>query len=331
MTATKTINWGIVGLGKIANAFAKDLALIPNANLRAVASRAKQKAKEFAKEHQAEKAYGSYKKLFKDKSIDIVYIATPHDSHAALSIAAMKAGKAVLCEKPLAVNKEQVKKMIKTAKKQKVFMMEAFWSKFNPSVKQSIDLAKSGRIGEVNYVNVDFCFYKEAPAESRMFNLDLAGGALLDVGVYPVFLAYSIFGKPKEILATSRFHDTGADIQTAAILKYDKGIANVFCGFASESDTVAKIYGTKGRIFIDSRWHETQSYRIIEGSGSEQKQEIKVNPTRGKGFTYEIVECMQCLTENKLESDNWSHKNSLELMIILDEIRKQCGLKYPFE
>ena len=331
MIATKKINWGIIGLGNIANAFAKDLSLVPNATLRAVASRTKKKAKEFAKNHGAEKAYGSYEKLFKDDAIDIIYIATPHNSHANLSIAAMKAGKAVLCEKPLAVNKKQVKKMIKTAKKQKVFMMEAFWSKFNPSVKQSIDLAKNGRIGDVNYVNVDFSFYKEAPVESRMFNLELAGGALLDVGVYPVFLAYSIFGKPNKILATARFHETGADIQTAAILKYKKGIANVFCGFASESDTVAKIYGTRGRIFIDSRWHETQSYRIVDGSGSNQKQEIKVNPTRGKGFTYEIEECMKCLSENKLESDHWSHKNSLELITIVDEIRKQCGLKYPFE
>jgi len=181
MIATKKINWGIIGLGNIANAFAKDLSLVPNATLRAVASRTKKKAKEFAKNHGAEKAYGSYEKLFKDDAIDIIYIATPHNSHANLSIAAMKAGKAVLCEKPLAVNKKQVKKMIKTAKKQKVFMMEAFWSKFNPSVKQSIDLAKNGRIGDVNYVNVDFSFYKEAPVESRMFNLELAGGALLDL------------------------------------------------------------------------------------------------------------------------------------------------------
>ncbi len=327
----KTVNWGIIGLGNIANHFANDLALIPNAHLRAVASRTKKKAKEFAEKHKAEKAYGSYKKLLKDKTIDIIYIATPHDSHAELSIAAMKAGKAVLCEKPLAVNKKQVKKMIKTAKKQKVFMMEAFWSKFNPSVKQSIELAKNGRIGEVNYVNADFCFYKDAPPESRMFNLDLAGGSLLDVGVYPIFLAYSIFGKPKEILATARFHDTGADIQTAAILKYKKGIANIFCGFVSESDTVAKIYGTKGCIYIDSRWHETQSFRIIDGTGSNKMQEIKVNPTRGKGFTYEIEECMQCLHNGQLESDQWSHKNSLELITIVDEIRAQCGLKYPFE
>ena len=331
MLVTKTINWGIIGLGSIANSFAKDLALVPNAHLKGVASRTKKKAKEFAKEHHAEKAYGSYEKLFKDASIDIIYIATPHDSHAALSIAAMKAGKAVLCEKPLAVNAKQVKKMIKTAKKQKVFMMEAFWSKFNPSVKQCIDLAKSGRIGEVNYVNADFCFYKDAPAESRMFNLDLAGGSLLDVGVYPVFLAYSIFGKPEKILATARFHETGADIQTAAILKYKQGIANVFCGFVSESDTVAKIYGTKGRIYIDSRWHEAQSYRIVDGPNSNHNQEIVVKPTRGKGFFYEIQECMQCLQEGKLESEEWSHKNSLELITIVDEIRAQCGLKYPFE
>lgn len=331
MIANKTINWGIIGLGNIANAFAKDLALVPNAHLRGVASKSKEKAKEFAETHHAEKAYGSYKELFKDDSIDIIYIATTHDSHAALSIAAMKAGKAVLCEKPLAVNKKQVKKMIKTAKKKKVFMMEAFWSKFNPSVKQSIDLAKNGRIGEVNYINVDFSFYKEGAAESRLFNLDLAGGALLDVGVYPIFLAYSIFGKPKKILATARFHETGADIQTAAILKYKNGIANVFCGLASESDTVAKIYGTKGRIYIDSRWHEAQSYRIIDGVGSGKKQEIKVNPTRGKGFTYEIEECMRCLNEGKLESDQWSPKNSLELITIVDEIRAQCGLTYPFE
>ncbi len=326
----ETLRWGIIGLGKIAHSFCHDLQLVKNNTIAAVASRSLAKANNFAFQYGAKKSYGSYQELFEDPDVDIVYIGTPHNSHAEWSIAAMNAKKHVLCEKPLGVNQHQVKNMIETAQKNGVFFMEALWSRFNPSVKTCIELAKEGTaIGEVSYLNADFNFYRDVPDEHRMFNMNLAGGALLDIGIYPVFLAYSIFGVPEQILATSRFHRTGADLQTSAIFKYKNGIANLMSGFASQSDMRAKIQGTKGQIFIEPTWHEAQSYTIVNNETFESQHVLL--PTKGKGFTYEIEECVRCIAEGKLQSENWSHQNSLELIQILDEIRSQVGLKYPFE
>jgi predicted dehydrogenase len=262
----KIPRWGIVGLGKIARHFIHDLQLVETAKIGAVASRTLTKAKAFAAEYGVEKAYGSYADLFADPEIDIVYIATPHNSHAEISIQAMKAGKHVLCEKPMGLNQKEVAKIVAIAKKNQVFLMEAFWARFNPSIQSVFELVKNGAIGEVNYVNVDFTYYREDAPDSRMLNMNLGGGSLMDMGVYPCFLAYLILGKPDEILAAARFHETGADIQTSAIFKYKKGMANVMSGFASESDMVAKIYGTKGRIYLNRTWHESESYTIEMGN-----------------------------------------------------------------
>ena len=244
----------------------------------------------------------------------------------------MRAGKHVLCEKPLAVNQRQVQNMIDVARQQEVFMMEAFWSRFNPSIRAVLSLIRQGAIGEVNYVNVDFSVLRETPAEHRMVNKELAGGSLLELGVYPCFLVYMIFGQPMQVLATARLHQTGADMQTAALFKYPNGLCTILSGFASQSDMIAKIYGSKGRIYLNAVWHETQGYTLIregEGGGSEQK--TVTLPTQGKGFTYEIQECLDCIAQGRRESLLWSHQNSLDLIGITDEIRCQTGLTYPFE
>ena len=324
---TKQIRWGIIGSGKIANRFASDLELIDGAQLVAVASRSEERAKMFAEVNNVEKYYGSYDALFEDSEVDILYIATPHDSHMEHSINAMNAGKHVLCEKPIAVNKSQLQKMLEASKRNQVFLMEALWTRFNPSMLAVLEEIKSGTIGEVNYINADFCFYKEAPPESRMFNMNLAGGSLLDVGIYPIFLAYLIFGYPKEILATARFHETGADLHTSALLKYDEGIASINSGFTSKSDMSAKIYGTKGSIMMNEPWHHTDGYQIVKGGSSE----VHHHPLKGRGFSYEIEECNKCIRNNQLESDLWSHQNSLDLISILDKVRAVIGLRYPFE
>jgi len=324
---SKSINWGIVGSGKIANKFARDLFLVEGGQLVAVASRSLEKAKIFAEAHKVESYYDDYQSLYDDPQVDIIYIATPHDSHMEYSIKAMDAGKHVLCEKPIGVNNAQVQKMVEASNRNQVFLMEAFWTRFNPSMIEVLEKINKGEIGAVNYINADFCFYKEAPPESRMYNMDLAGGSLLDVGVYPIFLAYQIFGYPKEILATARFHETGADIQTAAIFKYEQGLANLTSGFASKSDMISKIYGSEGSIMMNAPWHHTNSYHIIKDGES---QLIK-HPLLGMGFSYEIEECHQCIRMNKIQSDLWSHQNSLDLISIADEIRNQIGLKYPFE
>jgi len=326
----KNIKWGILGLGKIAHAFVQDLQLVEGNEIVAVASRSTQRAKAFGDEYGVSTAYGSYDELFKNAAVEIIYIATPHDSHKELSIAAMNHGKHVLCEKPLAVNKTQVLEMVEAAKRNKVFLMEAFWARFNPSISEILARVKQGDLGEVNYVNADFTFSRNDEEDSRMLNMELAGGSLLDMGVYPIFLAYAIFGKPEQILATAHFHKTGADLQTAVILKYKNGIASLMSGFRSQSDMVARICGTKATITIDPIWHETQGYKLFYPKEQNQATSVSL-PTLGKGYSYEIMECMSCLKKGKLQSDKWSHQNSLEQMEILDEIRKQIGLKYPFE
>jgi len=321
------LKWGIVGLGNIANKFAKDLALVDNCELVAVASRSAEKAEEFSKEYGAKYFHSSYDDLYNNPEVDIIYIATPHNSHMKLAVEALKHKKHVLCEKPLAVNRSQVQKLIDASRSNNVFLMEAFWTRFNPSIEAVIARIKNNEIGEVNYINADFSFYRDADPESRMLNLELAGGSLLDVGVYPIFLSYLIMGYPDEILATSIKHETGADLQTSAILKYKNGLANVMSGFRSASDMVAKIYGTQGKIFIDKVWHESQGYKIENDDGL-----IPYSlPTKGRGFTYEIQECFDCIQKGRIESEKWSHQDSLNLISICDEIREQIGLRYPFE
>lgn len=325
------LRWGILGLGSIAHQFVQDLQLLDNHKVVAVASRTMSKAANFAKKYKVKKHYGLYETLLVDPDVDIIYVATPHNSHAEYSIAAMEEGKHVLCEKPLAVNRKQVAEMVQAAKDNQVFLMEAFWSRFNPTIQAVLEHVKNKTIGEVNYVNVDFTFYRNDSDDSRMLNMDLAGGSLLDMGVYPVFLAYSIFGIPDQILATGRFHNTGADLQAAAIFKYKNGIANMMSGFKSQSDMVAKIFGTKGSIFIHPIWHQTQGYTILNREKGEPEVQDFSLPTKGKGFTYEIEECRQCILQKRIESELWSHQHSIDLIGIVDDMRQQMNLKYPFE
>ena len=323
------LKWGIIGLGNIAHQFVQDLQLVAGVKIVAAASRSLEKARSFADQYNIPQFYGSYNKLITDPEVDIIYIATPHDSHARLGIEAMEAGKHVLCEKPMAVNSSQVEEMIAAAKASGVFLMEAFWSRFNPSIREALDRIERGDLGEVNYVNADFTFFRDDPDDSRMLNMDLAGGSLLDMGVYPVFLAYVVLGVPKAIRAISRPHTTGADLQTAAVFLYDHAMASMMSGFKSQSDMRARICGTLGSIFIEPIWHETQAYSFLDNrTGQEVKIEL---PTRGKGFTYEIEECIHCIQAGLLQSSSWTWKNSLELIGITDKIRQQIGLQYPFE
>jgi len=191
----KTPNWGILGLGKIANSFVQDLKLV-HSTIAAAASRSQQKANDFAQQYAISKAYGNYEALFEDPNVDIIYIATPHHAHADLAIKALNAGKHVLCEKPMGVNQKEVEGMVEAAKKNGVFLMEALWTRFNPTYQAIQKHLKNGDIGTVNFLNADFGFINKKPSEGRLLNINLAGGALLDIGIYPVFLAYSLFGKP---------------------------------------------------------------------------------------------------------------------------------------
>jgi predicted dehydrogenase len=319
------IKWGIIGLGKIAQQFASELQLVELAALCAVASRSLDKAQVFANRFECPKAYGSYEELFQDENIDILYIATPHDSHAELTIKALQNNKHVLCEKPIALHYHDALQMINTSKHYNKFFMEAFWTRFNPSVREALLHVQNGLIGNVKYLNADFAFAVENLVDNRMTDIKLGGGSLMDVGVYPLFLAYLMLGIPKEIVAKSNFHPSGADLQTSIILQYESAQAILHSSFLSSSNLKASISGTQGRINLNSPWFMTESYTLIQ---DDHKEKFK-RPTLGKGYTYEIEECHACIRANRIESELWSHQNSLDLIAIVDEVRKQIGLVYP--
>ncbi len=284
---SKKIRWGIVGLGKIAHSFAKDLALVPQAKLTAVASRNVEKAKAFGAEYHSELTFGSYEDLFESTEVDVVYIATPHTSHAALAIKAMKSGKHVLCEKPLGVNTGEVHQMIEVAKEEKVFLMEALWSRFNPTISTVRNLIRAGEIGQIRYLHADFAFYAlDREDEGRLLNPALAGGSLLDIGIYPIFLAYLLLGSPESILSSTKKYLTGVEIQTAMIFQYPEAQALLFSGLTSNAEMKAEISGTKGTIYLHPRWHETEGYSL-EREGKIENVQI---PKTGKGYAHEIME-----------------------------------------
>ena len=322
------IRWGIVGPGKIARHFANDVKLIDNALLTAVASRNQGRAQEFADEYDIPHVFNEYEELFHSDTVDVLYIATPHAFHKDLTIRAMKAGKHVLCEKPMGVNAKEVNEMVTTSKENKVFLMEALWSRFNPTIRKVKELVDNGTLGELKYVNADFAFYAlDRPPESRLFNLDLAGGTLLDIGIYPVFLAYLLLGKPKQIKALSIFNDQGTEIQTSIIFNYAGAQAILNSSFTNDSRMSAEVAGTKGRVTLEPRFHETQGYTLhLDGS-----DEMFKLPTQGRGYAHEIAEVNKCIVEGKLESSLWTHQDSIALISLLDAVREKNGIRFPFE
>jgi len=324
MKINNRINWGIIGLGNIANQFASDLLLIEEDNLVAVASRDLKKANDFANQYDCPKAYDSYDALFADDQVDIVYIATPHDSHAELSIKALENGKHVLCEKPMSLSYKDAVRMIEASKKYNKFFMEAFWTRFIPSVKEVLEKVNQGIIGDVNYVKADFNFYADEKLGGRLFDKNLGGGALYDVGVYPLFLSYIMLGIPKEIIAKSIYSKKGIDLQTSMILNYENEQAILHASIHSESDMKAIIGGTQGHIKLNAPWHVADGYSIVK----DNQEEVFNFLTLGKGYSYEAIECHNCIRNNQIESQLWSHQNSLDLSKIVEEIKIQ--IKLPF-
>jgi predicted dehydrogenase len=320
--------WGIIGLGGIAHKFANDLNLVASAEITAVASRDIKKAVEFSKQFGSKHAFGSYDELFRCEEVDVIYIATPHTSHYEWSIEAMKRGKHVLCEKPMGMNVAEVTKMITVANENNVFLMEGLWSRFNPTVQKVKSLVDDGSIGELHYLHADFAFYAlNRPEEGRLLNPNLGGGSLLDIGIYPIFLSYLLLGKPERIQSSSKFYKTGVEIQTSMIFDYPQAQAILYSGYNSGSKMEAEISGSNGTIFIDSQWHAAQGYSVKR---DDELGRFEL-PKLGNGYTYEIEEVNSCLRSGKLQSDLWSHQNSMDLAQLLQDIRSQNKITFPFE
>ncbi len=321
----KSIRWGIVGLGNIAHKFAADLVLVPNCVLQAVASSDKKRALEFSKKFEAKHYYSSYTDLFSDPEVDVVYIASLHPLHKSLSIAAMEQGKAVLCEKPMGMQQEEVREMIHTAKKNNVFLMEALWTRFNPAFEQVHQWISENKIGPLRYINSTFSFNAlSRGVDSRVFNPEKGGGSLLDIGIYPLFLAYHFLGFPETISASAVLTDQKVDEQLGFIFSYAKAQAMLYSSFAHNEDMRATICGENGEIYMNSQWHLTSDIKLVK-DGKEIKKSFDF---KGLGYTYEIEEANSCIRNDKLESDKWSWKNSLDISILMDTIRKQVGVSY---
>lgn len=313
----KKIRWGIVGLGNIAGKFAADLKLLPDAELTEVASRDVNKAGEFARKFGAKKSSGSYEALFNSQDVDVVYIATPHSHHAENSIAALRAGKHVLCEKPLGLTLEEVRKMTRVAEEESRFLMEGMWSRFNPAVIEVLQRCRNGDLGKIRYIRADFAFNALGRnRDGRLFNPELGGGSMLDIGLYPVFLAYSLLGMPVGLDATALYLENGVEYQTAMRFTYHGAQALLFSSLACDTQMRAEIAGEEGSFLLEPRWHETDSYRHVSG-GVNTLKEFELS---GKGFTYEIQEVHRCLRKGHLQSALWSHKNSRDLVTLLDSI-----------
>ena len=323
------VRWGVVGLGRIAHKFAEDLALFEDAELVAVGSRSLENAHRFASQHGAREAFDCYEAVWTHPDVDIVYVATPHHQHAELSKAALAHGKHVLCEKPVAINAKEAAGIIGASQAADRFFMEALWSRFNPVLSEVIDRVRNGDIGTPRHVQADFSFVMPAAEGSRTHDLLQGGGSLLDVGIYPLFLAYVVLGMPETVQASMVRHVSGVDDQMAVVLGYERALATAYCGFASPSGMEATIGGEDGRILIPPVWHEADSYSLME-NGKWDGQRISRSKT-GYGLYHEIAACHEALHEGLRESPAWTHNDSLNLMTIMDRVRDAVGLIYPCE
>ena len=322
----KTYHWGIIGLGKIAYKFAKDLQTLPNAKLWAVASTSQSRADDFAAEYDVPNAFGRYEDLVNCPDLDVIYIATPHTGHFPCTMLCLKNKIPVLCEKPFGINAAEVAKMIQTAKENDTFLMEALWTRFLPKTIEILRLIGEDKIGKIVEIQADFGFKAKFDPESRLFKKELGGGALLDIGIYPLFLSLLLLGESTEIQASALFGETNVDESTSMILTYKatNQVAILHSTLRATTPTEAFIYGEKGFIKIHSRFHEPYSgitLHIYEG-----EEQIFLFENTCIGYAYEAVEVMQCLSENKKESSILPLSFSTKLIKLLDNVAKKTLL-----
>lgn len=327
MSKDKIIKWGIIGIGKIAHKFASDLQPIENAELLAVASTSLERATDFAQKFGAKYIYNQYEAIFQTPDLDAIYIATTHATHAEHTILCLNNKMPVLCEKPLAINALQVEKMLEAAQENDTFLMEAMWTRFLPATKKLLNLIfEENAIGKIKTIHADFGFLAPFIPEKRIFNPDLGGGALLDIGIYPAYLSLLLLGYPSEIQSVSTFSETGVDETTSFILKYNNDATAVLnCSFVATTRTDAIIYGENGYIYIHPRFIETKKITLYKKDAEPVDYTFERETI---GYNYEIEEVNNCLRENKKQSDLMPHSMSRQLINLLDAIRQKSGIVY---
>lgn len=321
------LRWGLIGTGGIAHAFARDLARTSGQTVAAVSSRSLEKAKEFTNAHGGTPC-GSYEELV-TSDIDAVYVATPHPMHAPNTILALNHGKPVLCEKPFAVNARESAAMITAARENNLLLVEAMWSRFLPHYRKVRELVNQGDIGEIISISADHGQNLPLPKYYRLHAPELAGGALLDLGIYPISFAYYLLGKPQSVVAKAEFTPTGVDSQTSMIFRYESGAhANLTTTLLAKTTCTATVVGTLGTIFIDGDFYTPTSMQLkkVDGTIVEFPRQYE-----GHGLREQAIEFASLLKAGKKESELMSHSDTQSIMETMDEIRAQINLYYPFE
>lgn len=328
-----TIGWGILATGKIARTFAADLALVPGARLAAVGSRAVDAARSFADQYgdSGTRAHGTYDDLLADPDVDVVYIATPHALHLGGARAAFEAGKHVLCEKPLTLRTADAEEMVALARTHDRFLMEAMWMACHPVVRQLRDELASGRFGVPRQLQAELGFRVDAPLTDRMFAPELGGGALLDMGIYPLTLAHLMLGEAESLSAQAVIAETGVDLDIAIAGRYPGGsLATMNASMTSWSSRRAAIATDLGRIELGPEFHHPeQAVFVPRDGGSEPTVLTGAEPVIGTGYGNEILEVGRCLREGLRESPLVPHDQTLTLMRQMDALRVGCGIRYP--
>ncbi len=323
------IGWGIIGTGRIAQDFAEDLRRAPGAELAAVGSRTAEAAEAFGRRFRVPHRHASYGALVKDPSVDVVYVATPHSLHAANSRMALEAGKPVLCEKPLTINAREALGLIELARSRRLFLMEAMWTRYLPAIVHLRELLAEGVLGEVRMLAADFGLRFEFDRHGRLFSPELGGGALLDLGVYPISLASMVLGQTEAIVSLAKLGETGVDEQAGIILRYtQERLACLYTSMRAATPSEATIIGTQGRLRLHSPIYRPEHMTLTLSSQRDRRVDHRVE---GNGLHYEATEVMRCLIEGKLESSLMPLDESLSIMQIMDAIRAQWGLVYPGE
>jgi predicted dehydrogenase len=315
---TRLTGWGILATGHIASVFARDLALLSSeARLVAVGSRSLERAMAFAADHGISRAYDSYVELAGDPDVDVVYVASPHHDHFASAKLCLEAGKSVLVEKPMTVNPADTAELINRARDRGLFLMEALWTRTNPLIRKAAALAASGDLGDIRHVSADFGFAFRGPGTHRLLDPALAGGAILDAGVYPLHAVNLFLGEPTDLFGFGNHAATGVDSHAAALLTYpatderSAATATVICSLDADLPTGLQVYGSFGRIMINDFFIRPKEMLVYRGHHRDVAPEVLVTQWPGGGYTFQAQEVMRCLRAGELESPMVPWRDSL--------------------
>ncbi|MFJ4911421.1 Gfo/Idh/MocA family protein [Streptomyces sp. NPDC088726] len=327
---SRTVRWGVLATGGIAGTFTADLLAMPDAEVVAVASRTDTAAKAFAERFAIPRAYGSWAELVADDEVDVVYVATPHSAHREAAGLALEAGKHVLCEKAFTLNEREARELVELARERGLFLMEAMWTYCNPVIRRMAELVRDGAIGEIRTVQADFGFAGDFGAEHRLRDPALGGGALLDLGVYPVSFAQLLLGEPDRVRADALLSPEGVDLNTGMLLGWDSGAtALLACSVVGHHPTAATVIGTAGRIdFPDSFFYPR--HFVLHRAGREPEEVASGPGPQGlSGMQYEAAEVMRAVRAGETESPLVPLDGSLAVMRTLDAVRDRVGVRYP--